>query len=118
MDHRGMAFSSRVRGLGALLRLPGLVGPRESTKAPNHHQSTQARGPRGAAGVGVGGGRRRQPGGLPLIDAPGFRGLGYRGTSLIRKRHPLGPYSRHMRRTLRGPRGDAFLYERGTPVGG
>ena len=29
----------------------------------------------------------------------------YRGTSLARKRNPLGPYRRPMPRVLRGPRG-------------
>jgi hypothetical protein len=38
---------------------------------------------------------------------------GYRGTSLIRKRTPLGPYSRPMRKVLEG---GAVSYERGTPV--
>jgi len=42
----------------------------------------------------------------------------YRGTSLIRKRTPLGPYSRPLHGALGGPRGWAFSYERGfcTPV--
>ena len=38
----------------------------------------------------------------------------YRGTSLIRKRHPLGPCSRHMRRALCRSWGGAVSYERGT----
>jgi len=37
----------------------------------------------------------------------------HRGTSLIRKRTPLGPYGRPMPRVLGGW---AFSYERGTPV--
>ena len=37
----------------------------------------------------------------------------YGGTSLIRKRTPLGPYRRPMPRVLGGPRGvDAFLWGR------
>ena len=41
----------------------------------------------------------------------------YRGTSLIRKRTPLGPYRRPMPRgTWGGPGGWAFSHERGTPV--
>jgi len=46
-------------------------------------------------------------------------GLGYSGTSLIRKRLPLGHYSRHMSRALHmygGPGGVIVPYERGTPV--
>jgi len=39
--------------------------------------------------------------------------LRYRGTSLIRKRTPLGPYRRPMSRVLGGW---VFSYERGTPV--
>ena len=37
----------------------------------------------------------------------------YRGTSLIRKCHPLGPYSRTMLRSYGGPRGggDIFMSE-------
>ena len=39
----------------------------------------------------------------------------YRGTSLVKKRTPLGPYRRHMPRVL----GEWTLsYERGTPVVG
>jgi len=42
----------------------------------------------------------------------------YRGTSLVRNRHPVGPYSRTMPRLLWWPRGGgAVSYERGTPVG-
>ena len=42
----------------------------------------------------------------------------YRGTSLIRKRAPLGPYSGTMQRALRwSQRGGAVSFERGTPVG-
>ena len=37
----------------------------------------------------------------------------HRGTSLIRNRRPLGPYSRTMLSALEGW---AFSYERGTPV--
>ena len=33
----------------------------------------------------------------------------YRGASLIKKRTPLEPYRRHMRRALGGPRGALFL---------
>ena len=40
----------------------------------------------------------------------------YRGTSLIRKFHPLGPCSRHMRRALWRSWGGGGSYERGTPV--
>jgi len=42
--------------------------------------------------------------------------LEYRGTSLIRTRVPLGPYSRHMSSSYGAPRGWAVSYERGTPV--
>ena len=35
--------------------------------------------------------------------------VSYRGTSLIRKRTALGPYSRTMPRVLGGPRGVSFL---------
>jgi hypothetical protein len=43
---------------------------------------------------------------------------GRRGTSLIRKRTPLGPFRRPMPRVLWGSSGGgAFSYERGTPVG-
>ena len=42
----------------------------------------------------------------------------YRGTSLIRNRPTLGPYSRTMPRLLwLSWGGEAFSYERGTPVG-
>ena len=37
----------------------------------------------------------------------------YRGTSFIKQRHPLGPYSKNMRKT-RSPRGCAVSYEHGT----
>ena len=48
---------------------------------------------------------------LPGMDLP------YRGTSLIRKRIPLGPYRRPMSRVLKGVLGGfAFSYGRGTPV--
>ena len=41
-----------------------------------------------------------------------------RGTSLIRKRTPLGPYRRPVPRVLGGfPGGWRFSYGRGTPVG-
>ena len=40
------------------------------------------------------------------------RGLLYRGTSPIRNRHPLGPYSRAMPRALGGPRGGGFSWAR------
>ena len=40
----------------------------------------------------------------------------YRGTSLIRKRHPLGPYSRPTPRALRWSYGGAVSYELGTHV--
>ena len=40
----------------------------------------------------------------------------YRGTSLKRKRHPLGPFIRHMRGALWRSKGGAVSYERGTPV--
>jgi len=44
-------------------------------------------------------------------------GGAYRGTSLIRKRHPVGPYSRTMPRLLwRSWGGGAVSYQRGTPV--
>ena len=33
-------------------------------------------------------------------DLPGDVIVGYRGTSLIRNRHPVGPYSRNMPRLL------------------
>jgi len=42
----------------------------------------------------------------------------YRGSSLMRKRHPPGPYCRHMLGPYGGPRGGAVSYERGTPVAG
>jgi len=43
----------------------------------------------------------------------------YRGTSLIRNRHPTGPYSGTMPRVLGGSWGGrGGSYERGTPVGG
>ena len=38
------------------------------------------------------------------------------GTSLIRNRHPVGPYSRTMPDSYGAPRGGAISYERGTPV--
>jgi hypothetical protein len=41
----------------------------------------------------------------------------YKGTSLIRKRLTLGPYSRDMPRPSGGPGGAAVSYERGTPAG-
>jgi len=42
----------------------------------------------------------------------------YRGTSLIRKRNPLGPYSTPVPRALWCSQGGgAVSYERGTPVG-
>ena len=41
----------------------------------------------------------------------------YRGTALIRKRTPLGPYRRPMPRTLGESQGGwAFFHRRGTPV--
>ena len=40
----------------------------------------------------------------------------YWGTSLIRKRTPLGPYRMPMPRILGEFGGGAFSYERGTPV--
>ena len=43
---------------------------------------------------------RRKPCGLGPADMPPF-GSHYKGTSLIRKRLPLGPYSSPMRRALR-----------------
>jgi hypothetical protein len=46
----------------------------------------------------------------------GGKGL-YRGTSLIKTRTPLEPYSRHMPRALWWPLGGgAVSFERGTPV--
>jgi hypothetical protein len=42
----------------------------------------------------------------------------YRGTSLIRNRHPAGPYSRTMSMLLWRPLGGGgFFNERGTPIG-
>ena len=41
----------------------------------------------------------------------------YRGTSLIRNRAPLGPYSSRMPRALWWSWGGGRFYERGTPVG-
>ena len=35
-------------------------------------------------------------GSLGVAGGAGLRGVWYRGTSLIRNRHPLGPYSRTM----------------------
>ena len=43
-------------------------------------------------------------------------GGAYRGASLIRKRTPLGPYSKTLPRVIGGSWGWAFSYERGTPV--
>ena len=42
--------------------------------------------------------------------------VSYRGTSLVRNRTHLGPYSRTMPLALGGPEGGAFSYERGTSV--
>ena len=51
--------------------------------------------------------------GKPEIAPPFW----YRGTSLIRKRTPLGPYRRPVPRVLgESWGGGAFSYERGTPV--
>ena len=41
----------------------------------------------------------------------------YRGTSLIRKNTPLGPYSKTMPRAVWSPGGGAVSHERGTPSG-
>ena len=49
----------------------------------------------------------------PNTQPQGTLVLDYRGTSLIRKRTPLGPYRRHKPRVVGGW---AFSYERGTPV--
>ena len=60
---------------------------------------------------------------LPLYPVDQWMGMlharvrpRYRGTSLIRNCHPVGPYSRTMPRALRGSWGGAFSSERGTPV--
>jgi hypothetical protein len=46
-------------------------------------------------------------------DQPGEDGLAYRVTSLIRKRLPMGPYSRPMPRALKGSWGvGGFLQTR------
>ena len=43
--------------------------------------------------------------------------LTYMSSSLIRNRHPLGPYRRPLPRVLGGPRGRAFSCGWGTPAG-
>ena len=48
---------------------------------------------------------------------PSLRGPRYRGTSLIRKRTPLGPCSRTMPRSLWSPRGVEVSCKRCAPVG-
>ena len=55
--------------------------------------------------------------GVPLHEES--RCVHYRGTSLVRKCTPLGPYRRPMPRVLGGVLGGwAFSYWRGTPVAG
>ena len=51
-------------------------------------------------------------------EASGRGLLGYRGTSIMRNRAPLGLYSKNMPKTLCWSKGGrAVSYERGTPVG-
>ena len=53
---------------------------------------------------------------LTESDRVAYGERGYRGTSLIRKRMPLGPYSRNTSGTTVVLGGGAFSYERGIPV--
>ena len=52
---------------------------------------------------GVGGGRGTSR--TPLRSVVHASICDHRGTSLIRNRHPVGPYRRPMPRVLEGPRG-------------